>query len=489
MSSGITLQPRRGTVWGTMQPSVRELLPGLGLAWASAFILIGTLSHLQLYGDGAAFSFAVAIGESWALHWHNIVGRSTVLLCCLLPAETLARWMQDAQTGIAVYGLLFFSTPAIGLAITCICDRSKHRVFFATACISTACLCPLVFGFPTEMWIAHAVFWPALTLAHQAQRGRAGFVWLQVGMLALVFTHEGGAVLALALVATTSIRRSPFLLLRSGGALATALAALVLAHWLVPPDDYFAPALASAGRHFFDLQIFTSGAFALLATVVAGYAMLVVLLRRLGAGLATSIAAGIVLASLGVYWAWFSPALHAENRYCLRTALVVLTPVFAWIAATLGTREDDQRRLPARLTQHLRQLFDRPIIARSAIAAFLLVTLVHAVETVRFVDAWTGYTKSVRALASGTISDPTLGDLQFVSSERIDRPLSALAWSSTTPFLSVLLSAGFAPKRLVTDPAARYFWLSCEFSRAIVAKQALQTAGLSLISRYSCLHR
>jgi len=78
------------------------------------------------------------------------------------------------------------------------------------------------------------------------------------------------------------------------------------------------------------------------------------------------------------------------------------------------------------------------------------------------VTAWTDYKAAVRALARGAASDPKLGDSHFVSSTRISADLNRLSWNSTTPFLSVLLAPGFAPARLVVDPAANYFWLSCE---------------------------
>ncbi len=43
--------------------------------------------ELELYGDGAMFSYAVAVQDVWAFHWHNISGRSSVFLLSLLPAE------------------------------------------------------------------------------------------------------------------------------------------------------------------------------------------------------------------------------------------------------------------------------------------------------------------------------------------------------------------------------------------------------------------
>src|SRR5262249_56422565 len=86
--------------------------------------------------------------------------------------------------------------------------------------------------------------------------------------------------------------------------------------------------------------------------------------------------------------------------------------------------------------------------------------LVHAVETAKFVTGWARYTAAVRTLATGSLSDPALGDARFVSSHRIGDDLNRLSWSSTTPFFSVLLSPRMAPTRLVVDPRSSFFWLS-----------------------------
>ena len=58
---------------------------------------------------------------------------------------------------------------------------------------------------------------------------------------------------------------------------------------------------------------------------------------------------------------------------------------------------------------------------------------------------WIDYTAAVRALATGTISDPELGDSRFVSSARINSDLNRLSWFSTTPYLSILLAPKLAP--------------------------------------------
>ena len=71
--------------------SVRSgfLIIGAGLCWSVAFVVIALFYELELYGDGAMFSYAVAVRDVWAFHWHNISGRTSVFLLSLLAAEAL----------------------------------------------------------------------------------------------------------------------------------------------------------------------------------------------------------------------------------------------------------------------------------------------------------------------------------------------------------------------------------------------------------------
>src|SRR6185437_14208048 len=103
-------------------------------------------------------------------------------------------------------GFLFFSAQLLGLLATYKADRSQGRIIFRYACFSTACLCPLVFGCPTEMWMAHALCWPALALCHYAGRGIAAFVAIFAVLLALAFTHAGAFAFVAVIFATLALR-------------------------------------------------------------------------------------------------------------------------------------------------------------------------------------------------------------------------------------------------------------------------------------------
>src|SRR5262249_43938498 len=103
---------------------------------------------------------------------------------------------------------------------------------------------------------------------------------------------------------------------------------------------------------------------------------------------------------------------------------------------------------------------------------------------------WMQYTAAVRALAMGSASDPALGDPRFVSAARIDPRFNPITWNSTTPYLSAILAPGFAPARLVVDPRANYFWLTCETVRATeAASLAVPVETRRLLRVHACLHR
>src|SRR5512144_1617086 len=124
---------------------LRGLVIGLALCWSVAFVVIALVYELELYADGAMFSYAVAVQDVWAFHWHNISGRMSVYFLSLLPGELYVGLSGNPRAGIVVYGLLFYVAPLAGLLGTFVADRSSGRVIFAYACCSTALLCPLIF--------------------------------------------------------------------------------------------------------------------------------------------------------------------------------------------------------------------------------------------------------------------------------------------------------------------------------------------------------
>jgi hypothetical protein len=471
---------------------LRTLLIGAGLCWSVAFVVIALCYQLELYADGAMFSYAVAVQDVWAFHWHNISGRMSVFLLALLPGEVWVGLTANPSAGIFIYGLLFYLAPLAGLIGTLAADRSRNRIIFVYACCSTALLCPLVFGFPTEMWLAHAMFWPTLTVAHYGSRTVAGTALVFVMVLTLAFTHEGALVLTFSIVAMLALRgfrEASFL--RAAVILIVVLAASAAVKIMIPPDQYYADVLVRAALHFFDPAIFQVSIVALLFTTIVAYAALLLVLSKLAADRAYLFAAVIVAVALAIYWLWLDHAIHASSRYYLRTALVIVTPVFGALAALFAIYGDGRLALalpdlePALTWLTWLRSRSAPPLA----ATLMLVTLVYVVETGKFLAAWSQYKTAIAALANSDESDPALGDRRFVSSERIGSIANRLSWFSTTPYLSVIL-ADFTPKRLVIDPNGNYFWLSCATATANEkASRPVPRETRELVRIYSCLHR
>lgn len=168
---------------------LRILVIGAGLCWSIAFGVVALHYELQLYADGAIFSYAVAVQDVWAFHWHNISPRVSVFSLTLWPAELYVGLTGDPRNGIRLYGFLFYIAPVLALIGTFAADRSRRRIIFTYACGSTALLCPMVFGFPTEMWLAHALFWPTLAVCQYARRSSGGTALVLTMMIALALSH------------------------------------------------------------------------------------------------------------------------------------------------------------------------------------------------------------------------------------------------------------------------------------------------------------
>jgi hypothetical protein len=182
------------------------------------------------------------------------------------------------------------------------------------------------------------------------------------------------------------------------------------------------------------------------------------------------LAAGLVAAALALWWGLADPPLHADDRYDLRLLLVGGVPLLligaGWHAAG--------RSMPR-------------LSPQGWLGALLVVTAVHAGETARFAWAWQGYLSAVRALAAGETADPTLGSPAFVSADRLPARFAPFAWSSTTPYLSVLVSDGFQPHRLVVDPSSGYDWFDCATATANAQRPAaLPAATRAMVRDHAC---
>jgi hypothetical protein len=258
--------------------------------------------------------------------------------------------------------------------------------------------------------------------------------------------------------------------------------------FVLPPDDYYAGVLLRAALYFFDPEVFKVEVVLLLLAALTAYGAIFAAISMISPQRAWIYSLGIVLVPLSIYWLQFDHSVHASSRYYLRTVLVLLTPIFGAVAAFSAMAGDGITSSPLAGLQHI-LISPGNQMLRVLAAAFAVVMLIHAVETEKFVTAWTDYRTAMAALATGQEADPTLGNPQFVSSERISPRLNALSWFSTIPYLSVVL-ADFSPTRLVIDPAGNYFWLSCATAtQNRDAERAVPRQARELVRIYSCLHR
>src|ERR1035437_2818355 len=324
--------------------SLRVLIIAAGISTSILYVVVGLISELQMFGDGSIFSYAVAAQDAWSFHWHNISGRLFTYVFAYIPAEAYVSLTKNAKGGIAIYGLLFFSAQMLGLLATLAADRTSSRVIFGYACLSTACLCPLVFGAPTEMWMAHAVFWPVLALCLCAPSNLRGAAAVFVALLALLFTHEGAIVLSAAMLFALFLRGwRDVTFVRALGAFFVVMTIWFIVKITIRPDDYIAGVLAAAAYKIIDIRNLAEPAFLLLLTALAGYGIAAVLLRRVNPARAHAYAAFACAAALAVYWVWFDKSLLTEARYNLRTVLLIAMPVLGVLAAVHAMHEVRRR--------------------------------------------------------------------------------------------------------------------------------------------------
>lgn len=450
-----------------------RLALALGAVWCAAFALLGVPLGFHLYGDGSIFSYAVAAEDAWAFHWHNISGRVAAYTWGYVIPQAWVGATGDAAGGILLYGVLFFAAPAVGLAATRAADRSAGHAVTAWAGAASALLLPLVWGCPTELWISHAAFWPTLALA-LAPGGTARRAGLGTGMLVLVLSHEGGLIWGVAAAAAAALGAGAGRWV-AAVAFVAALPVWVAVKLSLPPDPYVAEVLGRNAFNLVDPATLLDPLPRLIASMLGAYALLGAVLRRGGVGAPWTWAGIAVAAGLALWWGTGRQPLHAEDRYYLRTLLLGGTPVLG-LGAALA--------VAGRWPLAIRRL--GPAVG----GGLLLVGLVHGVETARFAMVFAEYRRDVADLAMGARSDPGLGDGAFVSASRIGAGQALVGWSSTTPFLSALVSPGLAPARLVIDPRAGYVWFDCAAARANAARPgAVPAATRGMVARYTCLHR
>ena len=386
--------------------ALRRLVIGAGLCWSVAFVVIALRYQLELYGDGAMFSYAVAVQDVWAFHWHNISGRSSVFFSVCGRPRPWSESPGRPWAGIITYGLLFYISPLIGLIVH-LRGRSLARPIHLFLC--------LLFdrpALPAHLRLSNRdVAGPRDLLAcagaqplREANRRWSNSVF--AAQLLLAFTHEGALVLLFAIVATLAprgLRSVQFV--RAMISLTVILTLAAASKFVLPPDDYYAGVLLRAALHFFDPEVFKVEVVLLLLAALTAYGAIFAAISMISPERAWIYSLGIVLVPLSIYWLQFDHSVHASSRYYLRTVLVLLTPVFGAVAALSAMAGDGIIFSPLAGLQHT-LISPGNQALRVLAGAFAVAMLIHAVETEKFVTAWTDYRNAVAALATGQDADP-----------------------------------------------------------------------------------
>ena len=196
--------------------------------------------------------------------------------------------------------------------------------------------------------------------------------------------------------------------------------------FVLPPDDYYAGVLLRAALHFFHPEIFKVQVVLLLLTTLTAYGVIFATISKFSPERACIYSLGIALLLLSVYWLHFDHSVHASSRYYLRTALVLVIPIFAAMAALSAMAGDGLILHPIARLQHGLISPGHQSLCIFA-TTFAVVTLIQAFETGKFVTAWTDYRAAVAALATGhEIRRTTWGSsLRFVKSD-FSKPLSSV---------------------------------------------------------------
>lgn len=465
---------------------LRKLSIVAGVGFAILFVVAGLLFQFQLYGDSGLFAYAVAVQDSWAFHWHNISNRSTVYLYAHLPAEIYGSLTGDAWAAIQIYGLLFLGSQLLGLVVTYRLDKTPQRDLFVFACLSNALLCPLIFGAPSEMWVAHALFWPALAAVHCSAPRWSGIAAF-VAFLPLAFAHEGALIFVAAILISILLRKGELRrFAQCLGAAAAVFGVWLFVRYNLRPDEYTARVLSAAASNVFNPEILLDRMLELLVATAGGYLLLYLALRRAGVSWAAAAALIAALAALAVYWLLGDHEIHTESRYFLRTVVIVLCPLLA-ATAVCAAFDTNLVRL-ANLSYAIVCTIGTRIGTRALSALLLLTICIHVVETARFAAGWTEYLDLFRTMVSKT--EPQAR--KYVAIDPDDPKLHGMPWFSTLPYLSVLVAPGFKPERLAIDPRSDYFWISCANATRSVRKangSSIPAQSREMIRDYNCRNR
>jgi len=174
--------PRIVQVIGAWQYAVTALLYmalcGLALA-----------TDQMLWGDGSLFAYVAGLDDPWSLFWRDFPARLGGGLISTLPAWVAGRLGVEAEGISFIYQATWLALPLAGLGWAWRLLPADDKDWIAPAVLFWAAVVMTSFTFPTELWVAAALFWPVL-FALLTPDGRAARL-TRLGVTPLmIFTHE-----------------------------------------------------------------------------------------------------------------------------------------------------------------------------------------------------------------------------------------------------------------------------------------------------------
>lgn len=469
--------------------------PWMALGTALAILAGYLVSGVQLFADGGFFAFAFLTGDPWGFHFANIPARACAFLVTIVPPFLAARAV-NASAAIGLYGFIFGLLPLAGLIATFALAGNRRILLFCS--LSTVVILPFSVFFPSETLVTHALFWPLL--AYLTGRRDHRVVTTLLFMLALAFSHEGGAVLLLLLM---------LFLMADGWARPKliAAAAVVLAAWLavklLVPVPYASTRAVLVLNMLGTLNL--AGVVRPLSVAIAvGFAVYGLGVRRAGddgrrparlialAALALVPAFAILLAS--EHWFVGRHDNLLVGRYNFRTTLLG-APALLLVLLTIAALPEERK--PAwfgRIATAGGRL--GPRLPALVFGLMVIATACHVMDGWRFLRAWRDYAGEIRAVALGRSHRvpayaEILPALRPAPVQRLDRPgrTWSMSWGWSDPFLSIVLALPQPAEALVYRPGECYVPFSYEtMQRADRAALRLPAESYDLLLRYVYEH-
>lgn len=462
------------------------------LAVSILYAAVFVATDLNLFYDGGLFSAVVAVGRPWEIYFCNFPARLGAYSLGVIPAAQFGRLTGSGAGAVHLYAILYICWPTLGVVATRLLDNTTDKHVSAFCNVATLTTPYYAYGFPTEVWISFALFWPTLCCCICAQSSIVRLAALFVLLPLLLFTHEAAILFfpILAGVAICFCRGRQRLLI-----LATIVA--VLALWaavrgLVPACSprQLSPLQMLAGRPFVNL-VSVGIAVAMAAWLVA---LVVAETAKLGRERANDLPlmAGAIVLALYVYLT--ADSIYGLERYPART--LVLAQTFALGCICVGQllieRHSPGTSWAMEFATKLLERYSMNI--KRAVVAFLGFSIVaHGYATATFVAAWMDFNKEIARIAfDGAPAPKGFATLSLEHGKVAGTQAQPRSWrlaTASTPVHVIMRAPGFETKRLVIIDASAEgpTWFNCEHGKALErAPGAIGPTSAALIRQLLC---